>query len=139
MNYLISTYANRVNGKNCYTIESKGKVIKSKVFRFTGDNIKENALECICKALLEIQNLVSHDDILIIEVQNVHLTEWLDGMKEYKGYETGLDKVFDVLEYIDCRYRFKLNKNPYAKLIGTNDITKEQYTSSSDLFKELEG
>ena len=134
MHYRLSTFANRVSGKNCYTVEKGGSVLKNQVFRFSGDNIKENALECVYRGLKAVSGIVTHDDVVLIEVQNIHLCEWLMGMKEYDGYNEKLDKVFEVLEGMDCRYRFVLEKKPHAKEYGSmHDVQKMSFSSIDDM------
>ena len=49
MNIRLSCYASRKNGKNCWIVETNGEVIKSGLFKFQGDNIKENAISCVEK------------------------------------------------------------------------------------------
>lgn len=134
MNIRLSCYANRRTGKNCWTVEKQGKVIRSKVFKFKGDNIKENALECVLQGLRAVTNEVKHEDTLWVEIQNIHLAQWLSGQVEYKDYSKLLDQVFEVLENTDCRYMFIFEKSPKAKLYGAlNDFTKQTWSSADSL------
>lgn len=139
MNYKLSTYANRVSKKNCFTLESGGKTVNSLVFRFIGDNIKQNALETIYRGLKTVGQVVKHNDVVIVEVQNQHLCNWLLGYQEYQGYNEKLDKVFEVLEGIDCRYKFVTEKKPYAKVFGDrNGLTKMSFSTLDDFMSSAE-
>lgn len=139
MNYRLSCAVNRVLKKNCYVLELNGRRVSGKVFKFEGDNIKENILETVYQGIKMARVYVKHEDILFIEIQNVHLCEWLNGMKEYSGYETGLDKVFDVLESTDCRYKFSFIRRPYAMVyLEKHDITEMTGSSFASIMKELE-
>lgn len=113
MNIKMSTGCNGV--KNCVIIESEGKELYSKVFKGLGSNLKKDMLMCIYKGLRASSRFVSHDDLLIIEVQNNHLVGWLNGEIGYKGYEEYIYDVFEALEGLDCRYLFVFNSNSYAK------------------------
>lgn len=133
MNYRLSTYADRVGKKVGFTLELKGKVISEKIFRFKGTNIKENALEAIYAGLCACRGKLKHDDVLIVEVQNIHLCNWLNGLQEYKDYNEGLDNVFAMLESIDCRYRFIFVVKPYVKgYMSGKGFTKVEVTSIDD-------
>lgn len=139
MNYRLSCMADRVKGLCGYAIESKGVELEREVFSFTGTNIKENALKTIYKGLKKIKKYMSHEDIMVIEVQNVHLAEWISGLVEYKGYQELLENVFYELESIDCRYRVLFERNPYAKTILVDENkTKLNVSSVSDVMKGLE-
>lgn len=138
MNYNLSVMADRVNGKCSYTLSSSGKVISDKISKFSGDNIKVNALNQLKVGLMACKNLVSHDDILSIEVQNTHLCDWLNGRVAHKDYIGQLSDVFDVLETIDCRYRFLFNKEPFAKVYASKrDFTKIAVSTIDDMFKDF--
>lgn len=138
MNYRLSCASNRVLKKNCYVLELNGRRVSGKVFKFSGDNIKANVLEVVFQGIRMARAYVKHSDILFIEIQNVHLCEWLNGMKEYSGYETGLDKVFDVLESTDCRYKFTFIRKPYAmSYLEKHDITTVEGSSFASIMEEL--
>ena len=139
MNYRLSCASNRVLNKNCYVLELNGRRVSGKVFRFEGDNIKKNVLEAVYQGIKMARTYVKHSDVLFIEIQNVHLCEWLNGMKEYSGYEEGLDRVFDVLESTDCRYKFTFIRKPYAmSYLETHELTTIQGSSFASIMQELE-
>lgn len=139
MNYRLSCAANRVLRKNCYVLELAGRRVSGKVFKFEGDNIKENVLEVVRQGIKMARTYVKHEDVLFIEIQNVHLYEWLSGLREYSGYEAGLDAVFDVLESTDCRYKFSFIRKPYAmSYLETHEVTTVEGSSMASIMEELE-
>lgn len=139
MNYRLSTYADRVGRKIGYTLEAKGSVIDEKISKFKGNNIKENALEALYAGLCACRGRLKHEDLLMIEVQNVHLCNWLNGLIEYKDYSEGLDKVFAMLESLDCRYRFIFMLKPFVKgYMADKGITKVDVSSVDDLMSSFE-
>lgn len=138
MNYKLSTYANRATGKSGYVISADGSILNSKVSKFVGNNIKENALRQVYFGLKACKNLVSHLDILIVEVQNSQIYNWLDGSIEYKEYTHWLDKIFEVLELLDCRYNFYFNANTFAKsFIKDKDFTKQAVCTLDDMMSDF--
>lgn len=138
MNYKLSTYADRVNGKVCFVIESGGKILNDKIISFKGTNIKENALSIIYQGIKSCSLLLEHEDILVIEVQNRNLCDWLNDEVEYKDYFTYLYKVFAVLELLDCRYLFHFVKNPLAKkYMKGKGLTQMEFSAVDDMMSEF--
>lgn len=139
MNYRLSCGTDRVKGKNCFVCESEGRELKSLVFKTISSNMKENILETIFRGIKGVRDMVSHNDILCIEVQNQHLCQWLSGEVEYKGYEDYLDKVFSVLESVDCRYKFVFVKKPYALVYGANhDLSRGKLLNLESAFEGMD-
>lgn len=140
MNIKVSCFADRTNGLVTSTVEVGGNVRKSKVVRFSGSNIKENAIRACINGLQLARGIVSHKDLLTIEVQNQHLAGWIAGAVEYKGYTDYLDNLFSLLDSIDCRYIVSFVKEPYAKLFGIHHgCTKTKFTTVGNLVSDLEG
>ena len=138
MNCRLSCGANRKLKKIGYTYEVGGRIEDSGVFKTVSTNMKENILESITRGMKACRGKVHHEDLLIIEVQNQHLAQWLSGEVTYKGYEDYLDRLFDVLESMDCRYKFMFVPKPYAlSFIENNNIKKEQMSSISSLMGEF--
>jgi len=139
MNYRVSCGVDRPCQKQGFVIEQSGKTEKEVVMKLYSDNLKESVLDCIYHALKEVKPLVKHEDVVIVEVQNAHLVDWLSGLVEYKGYEKELDLVFEVLESIDCRYRFVFCKTPFIKkYLRGMELTETLKTSSiKDLMGEF--
>lgn len=138
MNCRLSCGANRKAGKIAYTYEIQGIIKKAGVYKIVSTNVKENVLEAIIRGMKGCKDLVSHDDLLIIEVQNQHLAQWLSGEITYKGYEEYLDRLFDTLESMDCRYKFMYIKHPYAlSYLETHKVNKTKMSSISSLMEEF--
>ena len=139
MNYRLSCGTDRVKGKNCFVCESEGRELKSLVFKTISSNIKENILETIYRGIKGVRDMVSHNDILCIEVQNQHLCQWLSGEVEYKGYEDYLDKVFSVLESVDLGGRRIIIKKTYALVYGANhNLSKEKLLNLESAFEGMD-
>ena len=137
-NYRLSCYVNRVKHKCGYTIELEGAVIVKSVFKLPSENLKESILETVYRGLKAVKKFMKHEDLLNIEIQNIHLCEWLSGLKEYRGYEEYLDKVFLTLESIDCSYKFRFEKKPFASVIvNTEDVDKLKVSSTKRLLEEF--
>lgn len=133
MNYRLSCASNRKARKNGYLIEVNGREVDSNVFKLVSDNIKENIVECVYRGLKAARNYVNHSDILCIEIQNSHLKEWLSGNKSYKGYEECMDKTFEVLESVDCKYRFVYVECPeMLRSLKDRDFDKEKVMGIED-------
>lgn len=137
MNIRLSCVSDRVHGKNCYVVEKDGKEIESHVYSITGTNIKKNALDALYRGLRVVKNIAKHEDLVVIELQNCHLAEWVSGRKESKGYEEELDKVFEVLESIDSRYIVRFVKNTYAKKVAEARGISTPKVTGVDFMKEL--
>ena len=139
MNYKLSVHADRVSEKDCFILLKEGRVIAEKVSRFFGDSIKENVLQTLYQGFLACRGVLTHDDILVIEIQNRHVHSWLSGLVDYDEYGAYLDKVFDVLETLDCRYKFFFTDKPFAKQYAKKrNFTREKMSSVADLMSEFE-
>lgn len=137
MNIKLSVYTNRVAGLSGYLVCKSGDILDINVSKLYSQNIKEDILEKLTRGLRACRNIVSHNDILYIEVQNQHLCNWLDGKVEYKGYSSGLDSVFEVLETLDCRYRFLFVKEPIAKPYVQKGKTEMSVQSIAEAFADF--
>lgn len=112
MNIRLSCAASRREKRLGFTINKEGRCVDSGLYRLVSDNFKVDMLEALYQGILRSKKYVSHEDLLVIEVQNSHLADWLKGNKDSKGYEEYLDRVFNVLETIDCRYNFVYVEKP---------------------------
>lgn len=137
MNIKLSVYTNRTKGLSGYGIMISGGFKETYVGKTTSDNIKEDVLVSLSKGLRACRNIVSHDDILYIEIQNQHLCNWLNGNLEYKGYSSGLDEAFNALESLDCRYRFLFIKNPVVCRIVNDGVKEVRGQSAMDAIADL--
>lgn len=138
MNIVLSCYANRE--KAAFVLEKGGKVVCKEVFPIIDKNrlhLKEYIFEAIIKGLKYARNEVSHDDLLLIGVQNSHIAEWLNGQKEYKGYESYLDDISCIIETLDCRYLFSHKSVKKAKDALNKSETKIKLEGVSSVFENL--
>ena len=115
MNYRLSTFASRVDRKCCFVLEVGGNIVNSSVLPFRGSNIKINALDIIERGLRSARVIVKHEDLLVVEVQNRHIKGWLSGETAYTDYFEEIDRLLEVLDSIDCKYRMLFVPDTYAK------------------------
>lgn len=138
MNYRLSCGVNRSICKSGFVLELNGKEIASSVFKCPTDNIKECILEAVYRGFRYTRGIIKHKDLLIIEIQNSHLCDWLSGKIEYKGYLNYMDKILDELEYMDCRYKFMFISEPYAKKYLLNhDVDRVSTSTFADAMSDL--
>jgi len=141
-NYRVSVSYNRVKSSCAYVVETEGVTKVVQISPKINPSVKKGILEILTVALRETKPLVSHEDIVFIEIPNKHLCEWLSGLVEYKDYSTEMDEVFDVLETMDCKYRFLFVKEPYAKKVmqkgGLDCGIRNTCSSLADVLKEFE-
>lgn len=137
MNLKLSVYCSRPKGVSGFAIYENGRVTDSKVDSVLSDNIKENVLLALTKGLRACRGVVSHDDILYIEIQNQHLCSWLSGCVEYKGYSSYLDEAFSVLESLDCRYKFMFVGKPTCKALVEEGKAEVKGMSVENAFSDL--
>jgi hypothetical protein len=138
MNIVLSCYANRE--KASFVLEKGGKVVNKEVFPVLKEGktyLKEYIFESIIRGLKHARNVVNHDDLLLIGVQNSHVAEWLNGQKEYKGYEYYLDEISDIIETLDCRYLFGHTSVRKAKLALKEGVEKPKLEGALDIFSGL--
>lgn len=141
MNVKLSVCVSRPKGYAGYAIYKEGRVVDSKVRRILDSvNIKEEILNNLALGFTRLKgNLISHDDLLVIEIQNRHLYEWLSGKVEMKDYSEGLDRAFSVLESLDCRYRFIFVDKPACKaLVEAGQKSEIKGVSAMEAFADLE-
>lgn len=103
----------RVASKDSFSIPNKGNEAM----------LKEYVFESVIRGLRNVRGFVSHDDLLLIEVPNNHMAEWLNGSKEYKGYSKYLDEISDIIDTIDCRYMFAKSDVREAKKLLDEKIS----------------
>lgn len=138
MNIVLSCYANK--GLASCVLEKGGRVVSKEVFQVNKEekvHLKEYIFESIIKGLKHARKVVEHEDLLLIGVQNVHVAEWLNGQKEYKGYESYLDRISDILETLDCRYLFSNTGAKKAKNILKEGVPEEKLERATDIFKDM--
>lgn len=131
MNVLLSVNArNEKNGYVFgYVIKKQGKtVVEHTSIRTDKDqeSLKTLQLEEIIDGLAKLRGLVEHEDVLTIEIENRWVYEWLELEREQQKYIQYTDKVFDILDTLDCKYRFLHNETPQVNLLLDRGVQKEK-------------
>lgn len=131
MNVLLSVNAR--NEKNGYVfgyiIKKQGKAVAEHTSIRTDkerDSLKTLQLEEIINGLAKLRGLVWHGDVLTIEIENRWVYEWLELEREQQKYIKYTDKVFDILDTLDCKYRFLHNETPQVNLLLDMGVQKER-------------
>lgn len=131
MNVLLSVNArNEKNGYVFgYVIKKQGKTVAEHTSIRTDkgrDSLKTLQLEEIIDGLAKLRGLVEHEDVLTIEMENRWVYEWLELEREQQKYIQYIDKVFDILDTLDCKYRFLHNETPQVNLLLDKGVQKEK-------------
>lgn len=131
MNVLLSVNArNEKNGYVFgYVIKKQGKTVAEHTSIRTDkerDSLKTLQLEEIIDGLAKLRGLVEHEDVLTIEIENRWVYEWLELEREQQKYIQQIDKVFDILDTLDCKYRFLHNETPRVNLLLDMGVQKER-------------
>ena len=131
MNVLLSVNArNEKNGYVFgYVIKKQGKTVAEHTSIRTDkgrDSLKTLQLEEIIAGLAKLRGLVEHEDVLTIEIENRWVYEWLELEREQQQYIQQIDKVFDILDTLDCKYRFLHNETPQVNLLLDRGVQKER-------------
>lgn len=131
MNVLLSVNArNEKNGYVFgYVIKKQGKIVAEHTSIRTDkgrDSLKTLQLEEIIDGLAKLRGLVEHEDVLTIEIENRWVYEWLELERKQQKYIQYTDKVFDILDTLDCKYRFLHNETPQVNLILDKGVQKER-------------
>ena len=131
MNVLLSVNArNKKNGYVFgYVIKKQGKTVAEHTSIRTDkgrDSLKTLQLEEIINGLAKLRGLVEHEDVLTIEIENRWVYEWLELEREQQKYIQQIDKVFDILDTLDCKYRFLHNETPQVNLLLDKGVQKEK-------------
>lgn len=131
MNVLLSVNArNEKNGYVFgYVIKKQGKTVAEHTSIRTDkgrDSLKTLQLEEIIDGLAKLRGLVEHEDVLTIEIENRWVYEWLELEREQQNYIKYTDKVFDILDTLDCKYRFLHNETPQVNILLDKGVQKEK-------------
>lgn len=131
MNVLLSVNArNEKNGYVFgYVIKKQGKTVAEHTSIRTDkgrESLKTLQLEEIINGLAKLRGLVEHEDVLTIEIENRWVYEWLELEREQQKYIQQIDKVFDILDTLDCKYRFLHNETPQVNLLLDKGVQKEK-------------
>lgn len=125
-----------------YVIKKQGKTVAEHTSIRTDkgrDSLKTLQLEEIIDGLAKLRGLVEHEDVLTIEMENRWVYEWLELEREQQKYVKYTDKVFDILDTLDCKYRFLHNETPQVNLLLDRGVQKEKVKllSSVEMMKGL--
>ena len=131
MNVLLSVNArNEKNGYVFgYVIKKQGKTVAEHTSIRTDkgrDSMKTLQREEIIDGLAKLRGFVEHDDVLTIEIENRWVYEWLELEREQQKYIQYIDKIFDILDTLDCKYRFLHNETPQVNLLLDKGVQKER-------------
>lgn len=131
MNVLLSVNArNEKNGYVFgYVIKKQGKTVAEHTSIRTDkgrDSLKTLQLEEIIDGLAKLRGFVEHEDVLTIEIENRWVYEWLELERGQQKYIQYTDKVFDILDTLDCKYRFLHNETPQVNLLLDKGVQKER-------------
>lgn len=131
MNVLLSVNARNENKGYVfgYVIKKQGKTVAEHTSIRTDkgrDSLKTLQLEEIINGLAKLRGLVEHEDVLTIEIENRWVYEWLELEREQQKYIQYIDKVFDILNTLDCKYRFLHNETPQVNLLLDRGVQKEK-------------
>lgn len=131
MNVLLSVNArNEKNGYVFgYVIKKQGKTVAEHTSIRTDkgrESLKTLQLEEIIDGLAKLRGFVEHEDVLTIEIENRWVYEWLELEREQQKYLQYIDKVFDILDTLDCKYHFLHNETPQVNLLLDRGVQKEK-------------
>lgn len=131
MNVLLSVNARKEKNGYVfgYVIKKQGKTVAEHASIKTDkgrDSLKTLQLEEIIDGLAKLRGFVEHEDVLTIEIENRWVYEWLELEREQQKYIQQIDKVFDILDTLDCKYRFLYNETPQVNLLLDRGVQKEK-------------
>ena len=140
MNVKLECYSDAPSGKACYVI-TQGSTCVEQVVLGGVTELKQGALYAVYEGLKRIQGIISHDDTLFIVVQSEQLRSWLSCEKSerfYKSYLGIIDKITDMIDRLDCRYRVvKASNQKLKKYLLANDPTETMRLSGIDSLAEF--
>ena len=112
-----------------YVIKKQGRTVGEHISiraDKSRDSLKTLQLDEIINGLAKLRGLVGHEDVLTIEMENRWVYEWLELEREQQKYIQYIDKVFDILDTLDCKYRFLHNETPQVNLLLDKGVQKEK-------------
>lgn len=87
-----------------------GKVVTSKSFQ--GSVKREVVLRNLQRGILASKDLVKHEDVLVIEVSDSYVYNWLVDNSPNQKYMDSFSATHQAINKLICRYRFVKNLNP---------------------------
>ena len=136
MNYKLSCYYDTNTGKGAYSLEKSGREIGSRVIRVGTNSKQEGILSLLINSIGMLKINISHEDRLMIELQNASLCRELNG--EQSNLVSNLLYDFQMsFDEVDCKYLFVYNPKPYAMNICKTKSNTIEGKSISELFKDI--
>ena len=136
MNYKLSCYYDINTGKGAYSLEKSGREIGSRVIRVGTNSKQEGILSLLINSIGMLKINISHEDRLMIELQNASLCRELNG--EQSNLVSNLLYDFQMsFDEVDCKYLFVYNPKPYAMNICKTKSNTIEGKSISELFKDI--
>lgn len=142
MNIRLSCGADIKKCRGAFIVYKGGKVEVKDSFAisYKGDEatLKEYTFESLIRGLRSVRGFVNHEDLLLIELPNTHMVDWLNGKREYKGYNKYLDGISEIIDTLDCRYLFaKSNVKDVKKVLSDEKVSKMKIVGVSDAFEGM--
>lgn len=93
-----------------FALVRDGKSLVAKAF--TGRNKREVLLQNIQRGVVAGKDFVKHNDILIIEINDSYVYNWLKEDSPNTNYLDQFTATHTALNKLICKYRFVLNTKP---------------------------
>lgn len=136
MNYKLSCYYDINTGKGAYSLEKSGREVGSRVIRVGTNSKQEGILSLLINSIGMLKINISHEDRLMIELQNASLCRELNGKQS--NLVSNLLYDFQMsFDEVDCKYLFVYNPKPYAMNICKTKSNTIEGKSISELFKDI--
>lgn len=138
MNIVLNCAAKK--GLGAFNVYKEGFESYYSVFKVGSreERLKGYILGAVLEGLKYAKGIVAHEDLLLINIQNSQIVDWLSFYEDKKEYNYILDVIYDVLDSVDCRVMFVFDKvkSTFKRLEeGPSGL---EVSSVSSLLKELE-
>lgn len=138
-NVKLECYSSEKLGKKGFLIEKEGRVVHSDVSKMS-DDYKRGIFLSLYDGILVVRGMVDHDSMLTIVLQNRNVAEWVLNRDEYKcsKYSDVSDKVFDLIDELDCKYRIVSMKSYGAQRMVKTEPVRGLETSGIESVLDFE-
>ena len=138
----LEIYWDKATKKQGYSIVVDGKPVKEEIIKSTTEDKKLGILSELKRGLLNVKLFVKHEDILMIILQDKLITRWFytyKAEKKYQKYIDIMDELSDIIEELDCKYRFTCLEEYSTKYkVPVGAIMEEKKYSVADAFADLQ-
>ena len=138
----LEVYWDKSSKKQGYSIIVDGKTVKEEIVKSTTDDKKVGILSELKRGLLNVKTYTKHDDTLMIVLQDKLITKWFytyKAEKKYQKYLDMMDELSDIIEELDCKYRFTCLEAYLTKTkVPIGDVMEEKKYSVADAFADLQ-